>query len=218
MRVRLTMLCATAAEGSPDQVFGDGALSARDRLELQAARSALPPYSQAFRAPSVRCAQIARTLAVEAAPEAALRDLDYGEWDGRPLQEVAAEDPYGLSAWLTDPAAAPHGGESVHRLCRRTAAWLESLPVGMETVLAITEGSVIRAALVHALSVPARSFWHLDVPSFSAVTLTMRDGHWNARLGRLAAPRQREPADGSASVAVLAARAASRRLCLTGRP
>ncbi|MYX94218.1 histidine phosphatase family protein [Streptomyces sp. SID486] len=218
MRVRLTMLCATAAEGRHDQVFGDGALSARDRLELVAARAALPPYSLAFRAPSARCARIAEALAVEATPEDALRDLDYGTWAHRPLREIAADDPYALSSWLTDPDAAPHGGESVRRLCRRTAAWLDSLPPGMGSVLAITEGSVIRAALVHALAVPARSFWHLDVPSFSAVTLTMCDGHWTARLGRLATPQQREPTDGSAPVAVLTVQAAPRRMCLTGRP
>ncbi|MFF9765344.1 histidine phosphatase family protein [Streptomyces sp. NPDC014636] len=215
--MRLTMLCATAAEGRHDQVFGDGALSHRDRRELMTARAALPPYSLAFRAPTVRCAQIAEALAVEATPEYALRDLDYGTWDGRPLREIAAEDPYGLSTWLTDPDAAPHGGESVGRLCRRTAAWMESLPAGMGSVLAITEGSVIRAALVHALSVPARSFWHLEVPPFSAVTLALHDGHWTARLGRLTAPQHREPTDGSASVAVLTRRATPRQMCLTGR-
>ncbi|GAA3148660.1 histidine phosphatase family protein [Streptomyces echinatus] len=218
MRVRLTMLCATATEGSRDQVFGDGALSEHDRHELAAARAALPPYARAVRTPSVRCAQLAEALAVEATPESALRDLDYGAWDGRPLEEIAAEDPYGLSSWLTDPDAAPHGGESVRELCRRTATWLDMLRGDTGSVLAITESTVVRAALVHVLSAPARAFWHLDVPSFSAVTLTMRDGGWNARFGRLEVPQQRPPADGSPHVAVLTIRSTRRHMCLTSRP
>ncbi|WP_251096434.1 histidine phosphatase family protein [Streptomyces sp. Caat 7-52] len=215
---RLTMLCATAAEGSHDQVFGDGVLSEHDRREVAAARAALPPFSRALRGPSARCAQIAEALAVEATPENALRDLDYGTWDGRPLTEIAAEDPFGLSAWLTDPAAAPHGGESIAQLCRRTAAWLDRLRAEPGSVLAITESTLIRASLVHALAVPSRAFWHLEVPRFSAVTLTMRDGGWNVRLDRLAAPQQHLPIDGSSPIPVLTIRSTRRHVCLTGRP
>ncbi|GGS75697.1 histidine phosphatase family protein [Streptomyces cinerochromogenes] len=203
MTVRLTMLCATPADSGPDRVFGDGALTERRRRELAAVRTTLPPYPPALRGPSVRCAQTATALGIEALPEHALRDLDHGTWDGRSVQDVAAGDPHGLSVWLTDPDAAPHGGESVRALCRRTAAWLDALPPDADPVLTITEASVIRAALVHALSLPARAYRHLEVPPSSVVTLTRHEGLWSTRLGRLTVPQRRQPSDGPAAVAVL---------------
>ncbi|MFJ4521513.1 histidine phosphatase family protein [Streptomyces sp. NPDC088810] len=209
MTVRLTMLCATAADGGHDRVFGDGAPSAR-------VTAAPPPYAQALRGPSARCARTAEALGIDATPEHALRGPDHGAWEGRSPADIAAEDPHGLSVWLTDPDAAPHGGESVRRLCRRTADWLAALPAGTGPVLAIAEESVVRAALVHALALPARAFRHLDVPS--AVTLTLRDGRWSVRLAAPTVPRRWQPADGASTVAVLPMPAARRRLCPTGRP
>jgi broad specificity phosphatase PhoE len=212
------MLCATATPGSPARIFGDGSPGGHGRSEATPVRAALPPYARALRAPSVRCARIAEALAIEAAPEEALRDLDYGAWDGRLLQDIAAEDPHGLSTWLRDPQAAPHGGESVARLCARTAAWLTALPAGPGRVLAITEAAVIRAALVHALAVPARSFWQLRMPPLSTVTLTLGEGHWTVRLGRPAAPRRPPAAEEAVPVAALTLHAGRERLCLAARP
>ncbi|WP_369268659.1 histidine phosphatase family protein [Streptomyces sp. R11] len=216
--VRVTMLCAAAAEGSDGLLFGDGARNDHGRHEDTPTEEAIAPYSLALRAPSARCARAAESLAIEATPETALRDLDYGSWYGRPRKDIAAEDPYGFSAWLTDPDAAPHGGESVARLCRRTAAWLSSLPAGTERILTVTEASVIRASLVHVLSAPARAFWHLALPPLPAITLTMRNGCWNARLGRMAIAQQPHSADGSASVAVLRTHATGRYPPLTVPP
>jgi broad specificity phosphatase PhoE len=177
----LTFLNATAEE--PTRVFGDPSPRAAG-LRLPSSPSAgFPPYSLAVRAPSDRCARTAAALGLEATPEPALRDFDYGEWYGRAVADVAAGDPHGYSAWFTDPDSAPHGGESVRQLCRRTAHWLSQVPPDADRALAIVESSVIRAALVHALSAPARAFWHLDVPWTSTVSLVFRDGSWNVLFG-----------------------------------
>ncbi|MGT2529267.1 histidine phosphatase family protein [Streptomyces nojiriensis] len=57
-----------------------------------------------------------------------LRGLDAGEWAGRTLDEVAAADPAGVHAWLTDPGYAPPGGESTVALIARVGAELAALP------------------------------------------------------------------------------------------
>ncbi|MCX4616926.1 histidine phosphatase family protein [Streptomyces mirabilis] len=183
MSVRLTFMCATAGDTSRNAVFGDGLLSEHGLHEARLVGAALPPYSLAIRAPSTRCGQIADALGLNATHEPALRDFDYGTWRGRTVGEVTAYDPYGYGAWLTDPDAAPHGGESVRQLCRRTAGWLSRVPPGTGDALAITEPAIIRAALVHALSAPPTAFWHFDVPPLSAVSLTLRGDHWNVRPG-----------------------------------
>ncbi|MFC1230789.1 histidine phosphatase family protein [Streptomyces sp. Sce081] len=171
MTIRLTLLCPIAGDGTGEAVFDDDDLSGPGPSEAGAAGAALPRYPVVFRAPSARCARTARALALESTLEPALRGFDYGEWHGRTAAEVAAADPCGLSAWLTDPDAAPHGGESVRGLCRRITRWLNSLPPDMDRALVIAEPAVARAVLVHALSAPVRAFWHLTVPPLSPVSV-----------------------------------------------
>ena len=48
-----------------------------------------------------------------------------GAGAGKPLDAVGHRPT--LRLWLTDPAAAPHGGESIVDLIDRVAGWLESL-------------------------------------------------------------------------------------------
>ncbi|WP_055592089.1 histidine phosphatase family protein [Streptomyces hirsutus] len=174
MTICLTLLCATAGDDTSETIFDDDALKERGLSEAGATGAALPRYSVAVRTPSTRCARTAHALALETTPEPALRDFDYGEWRGRTASEVAATDPYGFSAWLTDPDATPHGGESVRQLCQRITQWLNSLPPDMDHALAVMEPAVTRAALVHALSAPVRTFWHLKVPPLSTVSVTSR--------------------------------------------
>ncbi|MET8288233.1 histidine phosphatase family protein [Streptomyces sp. NPDC051643] len=189
MSVRLTFMCATAGDTSGSAVFGDGPLSEHGPGEARAVGTTLPPYSSVVRAPSVRCALTADALGLDATPEPALRDFDYGAWRGRTVREVVEDNPYGYASRLTDPDATPHGGESVRQLCRRVAHWMSSVPPFMDQALVITEPAVVRAALVHALSAPATAFWHFEVPPLSTVSLTLREGRWNVRPGRLIAER-----------------------------
>ncbi|MER5179268.1 histidine phosphatase family protein [Streptomyces sp. NPDC002896] len=181
MAVRLTLLCASTWDATRDAIFGDGALNERALLEARAVRS-LPLYSPAVRAPSARCAQLADALGLETTVERALRDLDYGEWYGRTVDDVVADDPYGFHTWLTDPDAAPHGGESVRGLCRRTANWLNSVDPDTGHALVIADEAAIRALLLHAQGAPTRAFRHLDVPALSTVCLTPSSGCRHIRI------------------------------------
>ncbi|GGN93674.1 hypothetical protein GCM10011579_092350 [Streptomyces albiflavescens] len=194
MTIRLTFMCAPGGDATLDPLLGDAPLSERSLRSAGAAGATLPPHELALRAPSTRCSQTADAFGLVAVSEPALRDLDLGKWCGRTVDDVAATDPDGFNAWLTDPDAAPHEGESVRRLCRRTADWLSSVTPDMGHAVAVTEAAVVRAALIHALGVPARAFWHLAVPPLSAVSLTWRGGGWDVRLGNVT---PRGPSNGS---------------------
>ncbi|NED20624.1 histidine phosphatase family protein [Streptomyces sp. SID9913] len=177
MTIRLTLLCAPPA----DTVFRDAPPSERALRGAGAAVASLPAHAPAMRSPSSGSALTAAALGLKAAVEPALRDLDCGTWRGRTVADIAAADPYGYSAWLTDPDAAPHGGETVRELCRRIAHWLSALPPDTGRALAIAEPAVVRALLVHAWSAPVRAFRTLRVPPLYTVSLTWRDGVWGAR-------------------------------------
>ncbi|RCG22773.1 histidine phosphatase family protein [Sphaerisporangium album] len=131
--------------------------------------------------PSRRCLQTASGLGLAAEPVEALRDWDAGRWAGRTLAEVQAERPEDVLTWLTDPASAPHGGESTLAVVHRVATWLATLHDAGRTT-AITHPAVIRAAVTHVLAAPPQAFWKIDVPPLAQVTLTSDNHRWHLRL------------------------------------
>ena len=96
---------------------------------------------------------------------------------------MSAEEPEALARWLSDPEAAPHGGESVRAVCDRVGSWLEAVARDEGRTVAVAEPEIVRAAVVRALRAPESAFWRTDVPPLSAVELSGRAGRWNVRLG-----------------------------------
>lgn len=164
---------------------GDAPLDDAGLRQAWAAAPAVPSAARHVRGPSMRCTATADALGLRSDPEPALRDWEMGRWTGARLTEVSTDEPDGVAAWLTDPAAAPHGGESLLELCARVGSWLDS-PHGSDDgqVLAVAEPAVIRAAAVHALDLPPQAFWRLDVAPLTVTELSGRSGRWNLRCGR----------------------------------
>ncbi|WP_335937439.1 histidine phosphatase family protein [Streptomyces sp. PTD5-9] len=171
---------------------GDAPLDPAGARAARAAAPAVPPADRYVRAPSERCAGTAGALGLRADAVDILRGWDLGRWGGRRLAEVSGSEPEAVSAWLTDPSAAPHGGESLREFCARTGDWLESVtgPAGDGDVrvLAVVDPSVVRALIVRALALPAESFWRLDVAPLTLTGLSGRSGRWNLRCGRPLSP------------------------------
>jgi broad specificity phosphatase PhoE len=132
-------------------------------------------------APETCCCQTAKALGLTAAVDDALRDCDYGDWAGQSLDDLTAADPIAVTQWLTDPSAAPHGGESTLDLLARVAAWLDGLPHGHDKIVAVTHAAVIKAAVVHAILARPQSFWRIDVPPLSRTVLSGHPGQWTLR-------------------------------------
>jgi broad specificity phosphatase PhoE len=91
---------------------------------------------------------------------------------------VQAQEPDALADWITDPSAAPHGGESVVAMIARVSAWLDAQLTMPGAVLAVTHATVIRAAIVCALEAEPRSFWHIDIAPLSLTQLSGNSGRW----------------------------------------
>ena len=77
---------------------------------------------------------------------------------------AVASRPEARGAWMTDPDAAPHGGESLRAFAARVGG-LARRAGGAPTAraVAITHGGVVKAAVVHALGAPLEAFWRVDV-------------------------------------------------------
>ncbi|OLO29409.1 histidine phosphatase family protein [Streptomyces sp. MNU77] len=166
---------------------GDAPLDRSGRERANAAADAVPTAGLTLSGPSERCRETSEALGLAARTEPALAGWDLARWSGRRLDDVAAAEPARMSAWLGDPSAAPHGGESLRDLVGRIGGWLDSLG-GPDTpgaaVLAVAEAAVVRAAVVHGLRLPAEAFWRLDVAPLTLTGLSGRSGRWNVGLGR----------------------------------
>lgn len=146
-------------------------------VEAAARLSARLPRGEVLISPARRAAQTAAGLDVTRV-EPALAECDFGAWAGRPLAEVASTAPEAVHAWMTDPDAAPHGGESLTALLARVRAWLDDQAAQDGTAIAITHGGVVKAAVVAALDAPPSAFWRIDVSPVSITELHAHDGRW----------------------------------------
>ncbi|MEV0830290.1 histidine phosphatase family protein [Nonomuraea rubra] len=79
---------------------------------------------EAWVSPARAARQTALAMGLEPRVCAALGEADCGRWRGLPYERVAREEPEALARWLSDPHAAPHGGESPAAFADRVAAWL----------------------------------------------------------------------------------------------
>jgi broad specificity phosphatase PhoE len=137
---------------------------------------ALPPLPDPWVCAPTRAArQTAAALgAVDVTEDPRLSDPDYGSWTGRAITDVMLGD------WLTDPSAAPHGGESLTAVRARAGAWLDDQ--AGRPLTAVAHPTVVRAVLCHALDLPADGIWRLDVAPLAVCRLTHRASRWHLSL------------------------------------
>jgi broad specificity phosphatase PhoE len=133
---------------------------------------------EALCGPAERARATAAAAGLHARVEPALDECDFGAWRGRTLAEVHAEDPDGATAWMTDPAARPHGGEALTMFAARVGAWLDAQAEGGGRTVAVTHGGVVKAAVVRALGAPIDAFWRIDVAPLRVTELHAHDGRW----------------------------------------
>ncbi|MFJ8200506.1 histidine phosphatase family protein [Streptomyces sp. NPDC096152] len=152
---------------------------------LRVAPGLLPLAAAELRycSPSLRSRATGDALGYSPLAQLALRDCDMGRWRGLTLGEAMAREPAAVDAWLADPRATPHGGESLLGFISRVGGWLDTRPVedGCR-IVAVAEPSVIRAALVYALKAPPATYWNIDVHPLSTSTVIGWAGRWNLHL------------------------------------
>ena len=142
------------------------------------------------RGPEDACEATAICLGENAEPIKELRGCDFGTWTGRALVDVAVDDPSGLEAWLHDPQAAPHGGESLAELIIRVGRVLDDHPWPEGRSVVVVTSLVARALLVHALNAAPEVIFHIDMAPLSRALISRSQEMWRlARLEPNKAPR-----------------------------
>ena len=108
------------------------------------------------------------------------REIDFGEYEGRPVRETIGE----LGAkWTADPGYRPPGGESMSALHARVAAACADLVEAASTrnVLVVTHATPIKAAAVWALDGPVSMILKMWVGLASITVFDEIRGHFQLR-------------------------------------
>lgn len=189
MSQRLTFICHGTTAATRRAAFpADEPLEEQARIDAATLRDRLRRPDRALTSPTLRARQTAEALSLDAREEPALRDLDCGRWAGRALVEIGAAEPGGVQAWLSDPSAAPHGGEALCDLHLRVAAWMHDYGGAAGHTVIVTHAAVIRAAILHVLDAPLSSFWRVDVGPLSLTDVRHDGRRWVLRAANRTSP------------------------------
>lgn len=155
----------------------DAPLDDLGQAQASALAAVLPPDARVVSSPLARALQTAELVARGRPVEVDDRwiELDYGDWDGRPVADVPPAD---WARWRLDNTFAPPGGESLADCGRRVRAACEELR-GVsrhDDVVVVSHVSPIKAAVAWALGVGDEASWRmfLAVASVCRIALTER--------------------------------------------
>ncbi|GEP38375.1 phosphoglycerate mutase [Nocardioides psychrotolerans] len=158
----------------------------REQAERAGERIAPVPLAAIVSSPLERCRQTAKILgaAHHAAPpvttERGIIECDYGDWQGRPLRDLAKEKLWSVVQTQPSAAAFP-GGESLPTMqaraveaVRRHDAAVEAAHGASAVWVAVSHGDIIKSILADALGMHLDLFQrlHVDPASISIIRYT----------------------------------------------
>lgn len=133
----------------------------------------LPHPDAVVASPMVRTRQTAeavgRRLGATVRIEDAVREADFGAWEGRTPEELEADAPGALRAWYEDPTVRAPGGESLADVGERVATALEALVADnrAHTLVVVSHVMAVRGGVGALLDLPASRWGALRVPAAS---------------------------------------------------
>ena len=144
------------------------------RAQAEALAAHVGPVDRIITSPLARCRQTAAAWGVDPEVDERFIELDYGAYDGVPLDEV---DPATWAAWRSDLDFAPPGGESIRSLGVRVREACDELhrDAAERDVLVVTHVSPIKAMVAWALGVPDDVSWRMFVAPASITRIQVSD-------------------------------------------
>jgi alpha-ribazole phosphatase len=130
----------------------------RRQAKMLAERLKSVSFDAIFSSPLERAIDTARFISerigLEPVVDDRLVELDYGQWEGKTMQEIMTNDTKTFLAWQADPGeVAPPGGETGLEAQQRVVAFLDSLAAKHREgeVAVVFHKSVCRLAICHVL-------------------------------------------------------------------
>jgi broad specificity phosphatase PhoE len=155
----------------------DAPLTDRGLAQARTLAPVLPPVARVISSPLARARHTAEALAIGLPIEIDDRwiEVDYGEFDGRPLGAVPDEV---WTRWRTDPDFRPPGGETLTEAGTRVRSACEELFArdgegarGPSAVVVVSHVSPIKAATCWALGLGDEGAWRLYLATASVTRI-----------------------------------------------
>jgi broad specificity phosphatase PhoE len=105
--------------------------------------------------------------------EARAIELDYGDWDGRRMDQLPAGE---LARWRADVEYRPPGGESLADVGRRVAGLCGELAAETANLAVVSHVSPIKAAVCWAMAIDQSAAWRLHLGLASLTRIGVRSG------------------------------------------
>lgn len=137
---------------------------------VDALRASLPQDGVVWSSPLRRCLELARAIHREPSVHPDLREIDFGEWEGRDWGSIERGL---LDAWAADiEGFVPPGGESVASLRQRATKAVQGILANSAgEVIMVTHGGVMRVLLADALGLRGADCLRIQI-SYSQVVRT----------------------------------------------
>lgn len=160
----------------------------RQQAERAAARLSKIPLAALVTSPLVRCRETAAAVAaaqatpVSVGQDRGLIECDYGDWQGRPLKELAKEKLWSVVQQQPSAAAFP-GGESMRGMQSRVVDAIRRHDAAVEAEqgpgavwVAVSHGDLIKAILADALGMHLDLFQRIQVDPASLSIIRFTPG------------------------------------------
>lgn len=196
MATRLLLVRHGATEATMLKAFAGGAtdipLLPQGRRQAQRLTRTIAPLQPqvCLASPLGRCRETAAILAdacgIPVQVENDLKEVDFGLWENLVYADIQEKFPQKARQWerLDDSFVYPEG-EALADFIRRVGRVMDGLCAhSAETVLAVTHGGVIKAALCHLLSLPTDKQFLFRIRPGSLAVLDLF-GHNGAALSGL---------------------------------
>lgn len=174
----------------------DFALTEKGMQQMFHAVGEKTAYDRVISSPLSRCYDFASAFAaqheLEVTADPGFLELDFGDWDGQPKQQVWDNDSTRLSEFWSNPwHSTPPGGESLEVYEQRIiTSWQQVLEsYAGQSILLVTHGGVIKQLIRHLLELPRTAGYiqRLEIPYAARVKISVyhdQDGtlwpqlHW----------------------------------------
>jgi alpha-ribazole phosphatase len=120
-------------------------------------------WDAVYSSPRLRARETAVAVNRDVLIDDDLREIDFGELEGRSYDEIAATDPELYRAWMDRPTSVRFpGGESFAELKVRALEALDRIRAVHEAAVVVTHGGVLRGGLAAWLGMPDEAIFRLD--------------------------------------------------------
>ena len=135
----------------------------REHAQWLAEALARHEWDAVYSSPRLRARETAVAVNRDVVIDDDLREIDFGDLEGRSYDEIAATDPELYRAWMERPTTVRFpGGESFAELKVRALEALDRIRAAHEAAVVITHGGVLRAGLAAWLGMPDEAIFRLD--------------------------------------------------------